>query len=235
MDITDYLRECIEKQIPVSFSKYGDGEVACMLGKWGANCDGDPYTAKKSEALRNAYVYMINEAPNAYIGKWHHSNETHFLESLARQPIQWAKYHSMLFDRHDDEKKAELIKTIHRSNTKKIIVCNRNMSKAQQLLRADHIVYVDFQNWFDTSFDRVLNEVKSHMKQDENHIVITCAGMGSKVLIAELTKAFPKGIYLDYGSALDLICTGRSTREYSDHYSIDYIKNMLSDILPQDW
>jgi arylsulfatase A-like enzyme len=178
---------------------------------------------------------MINEAPNAYIGKWHYSNETQFLENLARQPIQWAKYHSMLFDRHDDEKKAELIKTIHRSNTKKIIVCNRNMSKAQQLLRADHIVYVDFQNWFDTSFDRVLNEVKSHMKQDENHIVITCAGMGSKVLIAELTKAFPKGIYLDYGSALDLICTGRSTREYSDHYSIDYIKNMLSDIIPPDW
>jgi hypothetical protein len=51
--------------------------------------------------------------------------------------------------------------------------------------------------------------------------------------VAELYKLFPNVIYIDLGSALDLICTGISTRGH--HKSYDQIKKYLSDILPNDW
>jgi hypothetical protein len=94
-------------------------------------------------------------------------------------------------------------------------------------------VFVPFNNWFDTQFDTILNQVKEKIGIDGNHIVITCCGMSSKILICELTKAFPKGIYLDFGSALDIICTKRDSRGWN--YGYEYFTNLLQDCLPENW
>ena len=39
---------------------------------------------------------------------------------------------------------------------------------------------------------------------------MTSCGQSAKVLIAELHKTYPNGIYLDVGSGLDCICTKRA-------------------------
>ena len=57
--------------------------------------------------------------------------------------------------------------------------------------------------------------------------------MSAKVLICELYKKFPKGIYLDFGSAIDLICTKKDSR--GREYDYNYIRNFLSELLPEEW
>jgi hypothetical protein len=59
--------------------------------------------------------------------------------------------------------------------------------------------------------------------------------MGSKVLICELVKLFPHGIFLDVGSALDLLCTKKDSRgrEYSYNTILKEFKN--HDMIPDNW
>ena len=52
-------------------------------------------------------------------------------------------------------------------------------------------------------------------------------------IICELTKLYPKGIFLDFGSATDFICTKRDSRECTKTYAEMY--NAFLPILPSDW
>ena len=265
LNITKYLSECVNNNIPVSFSKYGDGEFFCAFGAFDynnnkkENCDNDSYTLKLSESLKHSFKYMVETANNAYIGLWHNYEYKSKWDSLITKPVKWADYYTIIFHKHivtdivnnnddnnnndndnndnnnDDNNndKVLLYKSIKKSKLKKIIICNQLLEKSKILLDIDYIVNVPINNWFDTNFESILENVKQIIKDDGNHIVITCCGMSAKVLICELTKTFPKGIYLDFGSALDLICTKKDSRGYT--YSYDYTKNLLKDIIPEDW
>jgi hypothetical protein len=149
------------------------------------------------------------------------------------KPVSWGDYHTILFNKDNDIIKAKLYNTIKKSTRKKIILCNKHLIKSVKLLNLDHIVFVPLNNWFDNNFENILNQITNLIGEDNNHILITCAGMGSKVLITELIKKFPNGIYLDFGSALDTICTKHDTRGWK--YGYDYYTTMLKDCLPDDW
>jgi len=233
MNITTYLTECIQNNTPVSFSKYGDGEFNCIIYRYGMNCDKDTYSSKLSDGLKESFIYMVEHAKNAHIGLWPNDNTKVIFETFVNKPVKWALYHSILFDKIDDENKDILYKTIKQSKLKKIIVCNELLIKSKLLLDLDEIVIVPFNNWFDTQFDTILQQVKDKIQTDGNHIVITCCGMSAKVLLCELTKSFPNGIYLDFGSALDIICTKRDSRGWN--YGYEYVTNLLKECLPEDF
>jgi len=232
MEITKYLIECIENNIPFSFSKYGDGEYACIFGEIGHNCDNDQYTLKLSQKLCDSLIYMVNNGKN-YIGQWNFTNCKRLQSLIPNKPINFVDYHSLIFLGEKDEEKAKLYKTIKYSPLKKIIVCNPLLIKSKSLLNIDDIVLIPFNNWFDNFFDVVLNNIINIIKTDGNHIVMTCCGMSAKVLICELYKKFPKGIYLDFGSALDKICTKRESRGWP--YTYDYLTLLLKECIPTDW
>jgi hypothetical protein len=234
MNITLYLTECIKNVIPVSFSKYGDGEYQCAIGGYLKNCDNDRYTHKLSSSLKESFKYMVENAENAYIGKWTDDDKTtKYWSSLVNKPVKWAKYHTIIFDETNDNEKVELYKAIHSSKIKKIIICNKLLIKSTRLLNIDYMINIPFNNWFDTYFTNVLDTIKNLIHNDEPHIIITCCGMSSKVLICELTKLYKNGIYLDFGSGLDKICTKRETRGFP--FSYEYLTNLLKDILPDNW
>ena len=233
MDITGHIIECIENSKPVSFLKFGDGEFNCMSRHNGSNCDGDIYTYKLSNGLIASFKFIVENTNNSYIGAWHTDNIKCYYESLVNKPINWCKYHTIIFDKNNDILKAKLYKAIKHSTRKKIILCNKHLIKSEKLLNLDHMVFVPLNNWFDSNFENILNQISNLITEDNNHILITCAGMGSKVLIAELVKKFPNGIYLDFGSALDTICTKHDTRGFK--YGYEYFITMLKDCLPDDW
>lgn len=234
MNITTHLTDCVRNNIPVSFSKYGDGEFICMMHRNGQNCDRDTYTEKLSTALNNSFVHLIeNMQDNAYIGLWHNLDNKQILERKTSKKVKWAAYHTIIFDKKDDETKAILYKTIKHSKMKKIIICNPLLIKSKVLLDIDEVICVPFNNWFDTGFDIILQQVKEKIGTDGNHIVITCCGMSAKVLICELIKKFPNGIYLDFGSALDIICTKRDSRGSKFGYA--YYTHLLKECLPDNW
>jgi len=240
MEITNYLTECIEKNVPVSFSKYGDGEACCVSGNGNENCDRDPMTPKLRTKLKESFVYMVDTAENAYLGLWHDTSVIDFWKQFVTKEIKWAKYHTMLIDNDLNEKsdsfyaKMKLYKTIKLSPLKKIMVCNPLMIKAKPLLNIDYMIHVPLYNWFDTQLESIIIKIKNIAK-DEPFIVLTSCGMGAKVLICELTKILPHGIFLDVGSALDLLCTKKDSRGREYSYNMMFEEFKKQDMIPNTW
>ena len=241
MDITNYLSYCIDNKIPVSFSKYGDGEYFCCITKNGGNnCDNDNYTENLKNCLITSFKYIVDNTNNGYIGLWHTNNENavNYWKSLVNNDIKFAKYHTIInyfLEETDDETndKVKLLKTIKQSNLKKIIICNDLLIKSKMLLNIDHVVNVPYNNWFDKYFEILMNSLKEIINKDEQYIIITCCGMGAKVVIAELHKLYPNNIYLDFGSAIDEICTKKNSRTINNNY--EEYKNIYSDLISNDW
>lgn len=233
MEITSYLSECIKTQTPVAFLKYGDGEYLAALGQSGCNCDRDTYTETLKNGLIKSFSYMIDHGPNTFVGIWHDGNHIDFWNTFVEKPIRVAKYHTVIMDYDHINDKIELLKTIKESPLKKIYICNPLMVRAKILLNIDHMVHVPFNNWVDTQFDSILNQVKSIIDPEEQYIILTSAGMGAKILVGELTKLFPKNIYIDIGSGLDKICTKKTSRGWEPIYE-DFM-NLLAHIIPSGW
>jgi len=234
MEITNLLSTAIINKTPISFSKYGDGEYFCANSHNGHNCDNDNYTEKLRNGLIESFKYMVNNTDNSYIGFWHHdSSQKLFWEKIVEKKVKWAKYHTIIMDPENRIEKVNLYKTIKQSNLKKILVSNPLLLKAKLLFNIDYMLTVPFNNWFDEKFEILIGEFKKLIDPNEQYIVITCAGMGAKVLICELTKLFPNNIYLDFGSAIDKICTKKTSRGWEPSY--EELVNDLSEIIPSNW
>jgi hypothetical protein len=233
MEIAHIIRECIKTETPIYFGKYGDGEFFCIMSYQGSNCDNDKYTEKKKNGLIESFKFMVDEMPNSYIGCWHDKSHINYWKNLVCKPIKWANYHSIMLDNTNTYDKIELYKSIKNSTMKKIYICNPLLVKAEILFNIDHMVHVPFNNWFDTLFEETLEKIKNIIKDDTKYIIMTSAGMGAKVLLYQLAKQFPNNIYLDFGSALDKICTLRTSRGWEPDY--DTTMSWLHDIIPANW
>lgn len=230
------LANAIENTKPIVFIKYGDGEFSCIYGIKGTNCDGDKYNKKLATKLLESFKYLTQNK-EVYVGAWHDKKLCDYLSVLLNneKSINWCYYHSVIIedrdifiDRTKLKEKIQLFKAIKNSYMPKCIVCNKMLEKSKILFNADLMIYVPENNWFETSFDTYLNTATEFIKCPS--IFIFCAGMSSKVLIAELYRKFPNNIYIDFGSALDLICTKKDSRGRG--YTYDDIHSMLIGILP---
>lgn len=233
MEITSYLTECIRTRTPVSFSKYGDGEHSAANGHPGHNCDSDNYTDTLREGLLKSFVYMVDEGPNTFIGIWHDGGHIDFWKSLVQKPIQIAKYHTIIMDSENRTEKVQLLKSIKESTLKKIYICNPLMVRAKHLLNIDYMIHVPFNNWVDTQYNEILESINACIKDGEQYIIMTSAGMGAKLLIGELSRLYPTNIYLDFGSALDKVCTKKTSRGWEPSY--EEFMHDLRELIPENW
>lgn len=143
--------------------------------------------------------------------------------------IKWVNYHTVIIDKNNILDKIELYKSIKESKLKKIYIHNYLLTKVDILLKIDKSIIIDIRNWYKRK-----EELKEEIKREitEKSIIMTSAGIGSKILIQELKELYPENIYIDIGSALDLICTKRDSRgknEYENH------RKIFEPILPPDW
>ena len=211
----------IKESRPVAFMKWGDGEYQCANFMRGRNCDADTYTRQLGENLIKSFAYMSHQ-PNVYLGLWHTDNVRRFWESKlgsGSRESAWVDYHTIIIDEkeiaaggHVLNKKMDFYRAIKESPLKKIIICNELLVKSALIFGEDcHFVFVPMRDWFN-KYNLILDTLSDSSRGSEPRILIFAAGMGSKVLIAELHKRFPNNIYLDFGSALDFICTKRDSR-----------------------
>lgn len=241
--VADYLTYCINTKTPVCFLKYGDGEYQCARRFRGKNCDADPYTAALSNGVISSFKYL-SQQKNVLIGGWHSGDDVcNFWQNLAApRQITWVNYHTIIIDvkdittnRVELDKKIAFFKAIQETSIPKIIVCNELLQRAAAFLKTDKMIHVPLRNWFDTHSGTILSQIVSEIEargggSGAPAIVMFAAGMSSKVLIAELHKLFPQNIYLDFGSALDLLCTRRDSRGRG--YSYETLCENLAEILP---
>jgi len=245
--VAHYLTYCINNKVPVCFLKYGDGEYQCSRRFRGHNCDADTYTIALSDGVLSSFKYLA-EKPNVLIGAWHDKEVCTFWQSLINTPINWVNYHTIIIDEKDItsvkkgnqelNNKIQFFKTIQETKLPKIIICNGLLQRAAIFLKTDEMINVPLRNWFDTMSGEILQKIVNSINRlcgdDEGKnnqcIIMFAAGMSSKVLIGELYKIFPQNIYLDFGSAIDLLCTKRDSRGRG--YTYDTLCEVLSDILP---
>ncbi len=244
--ISEHLIKCIEEKNPVIFCKFGDGEYYCMSKytkdiSMERNCDNDNYTKNLSDSLISSFNY-ISKVNNAWIGRWHlwrNDGASDYFQNLSNHKVNWAPYHTFIFDNKDFEsneyfsKKIKIYNSIKKSKLKKIYICNKLLIKSKSLLDIDYLVHVPLNNWFDNEFDKIFLEIKT-LIGDEKCIILTSCGMSSKVLIAELHKFNPQCLFFDLGSAIDLICTKRNSRGNIEYTTI-YDKFSKYFDLPDDW
>ena len=246
MDIKDTITTCIINCTPITYCKYGDGEYFCAIRysdntpRGHCNCDNDSYTDKLGKGIIDSLVYMSN-TDNTFVGKWFSPESSAYWEKIALKKINWVYYHTLYFetiDLTDNNRfiqKIQMYKAIKESKLKKIMICNQLLIKSKSLLNIDNLVIIPLNNWFDTQFDEILNQVRQLIGEDGNHIVLTACGMSAKVLTAELHKTHPNGIYLDIGSGLDCICTKRDSRGWGYKYDQIYEKFKEHNFIPDDW
>jgi len=234
MNSTEQLTWYIKNSIPCMFVKYGDGEFNAANLYEGVNCDGTPYTKLLGAKIRESFIYNSAQK-NAMIGCWHDLSNVSFWKDLSSS-VAWADYHTILIDGKESttyaKYKLELYKSIKESTRKKIYVSNSAMYRVCDMLSVDAFIDIDPVNWFETEYDSVVESVKAEMNGCDC-IVILSAGMGAKPLISDLHKAFPSGIYIDAGSAFDMICRRKATRCYSPPYA--ELREFLTPILPDSW
>jgi len=211
MDIVEFL----QNKTPFVFAKFGDGEYFASIESRGGNCDGTPYTKKLGEGVRSA-IQTLAKA-NAYIGKWIDSPQVApYFQGICNIPIQWENYNIFIFRTSAEyfNRCLPIYQALKASTQQKIYVCNSSMVEGTSaFLGIDSHIVIDSRNWFETSFDSVVEKVKQTVST-ETPLILLSAGMGAKPLIAKIVETYPMATVLDIGSALDLICSSRRTRDY---------------------
>lgn len=238
--VADYLTHCVKGKYPVCFLKFGDGEYQCVRGFRGRNCDGDPYNSQLAGGIVESFRYLT-QFSSVVIGAWHTKEVLNFWQSLVpSRPINWVNYHTIIVDKTDIEdkttgelnKKMQLFEAIRDSPMRKIIVCNELLQKAEILFNADKTIFIPLRDWFQTQRNHVIQKIADQCRMSDKSIIIFAAGMSSKVLIYELYKQFPQNIYLDFGSALDLLCTKHDSRGRG--YSYETLYENIKSVLPEE-
>lgn len=237
MNVRNKIIDSIIFGKPISFCKFGDGEYYCMIGNSGANCDKDAYTSKLSDSLKQSLIkFSYNE--NCYIGMWVNKEVVNYFNSLTNDMINYACYHTFILSNGaintcEGAEILNVFKTIKHAKQKKIYICNYLMVRSKGLLNIDYLVHAPLNNWFDSHFDTIVEEVVELTNSESNPIIMTSCGMGAKVLISRLLELIPNGIYLDIGSGLDFLCTKKESRGFINTY--DEVETLFKDLLPEDW
>lgn len=184
------------------FVKRGDGEEACMNGDQGGNCDGHPYSQELGKRLKESFEYLSDKA-----------NIVMFDNQQA---------YNVLLHRIDSnlEQVKDFYTTIKNSSRKKIFIAPKRLSRAARILNAQHIEVPEINAFVSYA------EIFRNIPIIENAIYLFCAGMPSKLMIADLVRVNLKATYLDCGSAFDPIIGQTRTfqiskKEIEDLYRVN--------------
>ena len=175
------FKQNILNNINFVFIKRGDGELACMNGEKGANCDGHPYSEELGKRLSLAFDYLSK------------------FDSVNIVEFDNQKEYNVLLHRTDSNlgQVSDFYKTIGSSNRKKILIAPKKLERVARILGAQHIVVPEINAY--EKYTQIFEQIPI----TDNAIYIFCAGMPSKVMIAELYDKNKNATYLDCGSAFD--------------------------------
>jgi nucleoside-diphosphate-sugar epimerase len=217
--------------------KYGDGELRNMISKneHDHNCDGNFYYRELGDELVQSYIYFLNNA-NSYICKWH----SH--EYLIQNKIE-EDYH----DSFDSERKflyydiiihklpisieqLQFFKIVRYLNRPKLYISNGYMINAlSPVLGLTHAIEIPMQNTYQQK-DQLYEMIDNIMFSLDNAIIMTSAGMFSKVIIAHMSQKYPNNTYLDIGSSFDGLV--RPSRDFMETpiYKSELIKHYAPEL-----
>lgn len=210
--IGDYVEALTERR-PFVVSRWGDGEWSCLLGRSGATCDGQMYSA----ALRRALTDILEARPayDLQLGPM-------ALRRFADDVALWLKRRRLSFQWGDAGMWARasqdgtlLLLTRALEERSVILVGPKWLMRlpTHVLAPTRHIVVPDTEA-FDY-VDWLTHEAAGAVtwSRDRLPVVAVSAGPAAKIVVDRLATLYPRATIIDFGSVWDPYA-GKQTRTY---------------------
>lgn len=220
-EILNILTKNITDNIPFVFQKYGDGEIACMMGEQGMNCDRHPYSKELAIELIASFGYMSLNFNDVYTAKWVDDVYKKYFQNIIDKykvnPV-FVEYDSLLHLKNQiDNHIYNFIKSIKESKNRKIFFGPARLQSVEKLLNINYFIEVPLINGFNKY--AVFREwIEENIKRDD--IVIFSSGMMSKVLIKDVRVTEKQTTCIDFGSSFDPIFVGRTRLKQEEQHKL---------------
>jgi hypothetical protein len=213
-----------------TFVKYGDGEILCMIGGKGENCDHHPYSEKLRKELEKSFVKLLRLYDDVYLAEWVDNlvkTRESYINVNGLKP-KFADYECFLTlkENLNDKKLVNFYTLLKNTKRKKIFVGPKKLKKVTTMLEIDNFVEVPIINAF-SDYDRVMDEL-AHIGINDNNIYILCCSMMSCLICSDLKEINKKITLLDVGSGLDPIFGERTRpKQPSEEECFEYFRDLL--------
>ena len=213
-----------------TFVKYGDGEILCMIGGKGENCDHHPYSEKLRRELEKSFVKLLRFYDDVYLAEWVDNlvkTRESYINVNGLKP-KFADYECFLTlkENLNDKKLLNFYTLLKNTKRKKIFVGPKKLKKVTTMLGIDNFVEVPIINAF-SDYDRVMDELV-HIGVNDNNIYILCCSMMSCLICSDLKEINKKITLLDVGSGLDPIFGERTRpKQPSEEECFEYFRDLL--------
>jgi hypothetical protein len=197
------FKEKLEDNIPFSFTKFGDGEIICILKFYregATNCDKQSYSEKLSiKLIESLNFYSRND--NVYIGEWNFKDyyDSSFKDFLIKKDIKlnFVPYITLLHIQGADIIKLKSFYEALSKKSNKVYICPPKLNVVKSFLNCE-ILNIKKNEAFSE-----YEKVKEHLLNQNYDIYLYSCGLMSKVLIADILKEKPNTTHIDIGSGLD--------------------------------
>jgi hypothetical protein len=215
-----FFIDLISCNIPFSFIRFGDGENLIMKGKK-LNAKTDKwYWNPKSKKFQNSLIesssICLNH--NSFIGipckNWIKISKS-ILSFSKCSSSKYMSYSTLFINKNYPLFKDWILRFINTSNRWRIIlvansIIHKNISWAYKFFPvADHLI----ENWDKYSIS-LLSQLSQEAQQNDLIFFIS-AGPASNIIISYLIKININNIYIDFGSSIEFITKGYTTRPYA--------------------
>lgn len=220
----DLFSDFLINKTPFTYTKFGDGEIICILKKYKdgeSNCDYQYYSDRLSEKLIKSLSFYSGKE-NVYIGEWNFGDSCHILFSdfVSKKgfKLNFVPY-SILLHIETDEiictplSDLQFFYNTLKTRSNKVYVCPPKLNDAKSFLNCD-VFNIKGKDAF-SEYDKI----KEELLKTNYDIYMYSAGLMSKVLIADLMIEKPNSTHIDIGSGLDNIFAGITRK-----YQIDTLK-----------
>ena len=215
-----FFTDLISCKIPFSFIRFGDGENSIMKGakleaivdKWHWN----PKNKKFQDSLIESSSICINN--NNFIGipckNWIVISKS-ILSFSKCSSAKYMSFATLFINKNYPLFKDWILNYINSSNRLKIIlvansIIHKNITWAYKFFPVpDHLI----ENW--NNYSNSLLTKLSYQAKENNLIFFISAGPAANIIISHLTKINNKNIYIDFGSSIEFITKGYTTRPYA--------------------
>ena len=223
-----FFASLISCKIPFSFIRFGDGENDIMKGELIASKQDTWLWDPKNQKFRNSLIESSNIClkENNFIGipckNWIKISES-ILSFSNCTSAKFMSYATLFINKNYKIFKDWIFNFIKISNRWKIIliankIINQNISWAYKFFPIPDKITEIWDNYSITLLPKLSNEAKRN-----NLIFFISAGPAANIIISYLIKINKNNIYIDFGSSIEFITKGYSTRPYSKNnnkYSI---------------
>lgn len=209
-DTFDEIVKLIREEVRFSFARYGDGELFCMSGKVGRNCDKHEYFPDLGKRLRAALFsepeYMVGIQPLSIHGKIYER-----IPGMDELRIHWYNADAI----HNASIDGRLHELINACSSRYTIIVGP-IHLAYIFDDGIHIIVPSLNCW--NAYEDVKKNISFHLEKSLSlrPVILFCASMMTEVLIDDFHH---RATCIDMGSALDPYC-GILSRSYHHKLNI---------------